>query len=382
MLKTSDLCDACETAQSCGLFFASFGRRRVFSGRIRTFRYQGGLQPLRDLVNEPGLDQVLVVDGAGMASGALFGDVMAAIAIRNGWAGVVVNGAIRDGTEIDGMDIGVKALGTLPKRASTTGAGERDVPVTFGGVTFVPGLRLVADEDGVIVLPAGMTETNIDVGDALAATAAYVAGAKPTSHSITTLDQLQRLFGPVGEASLRKEMAFIHPVYRRWIEASPFVVLATTGADGLDVSPRGDPAGFVVVEDDRTLLLPERRGNNRIDSLRNILVDPRVALIFFIPGVGETVRVNGRATISTDPALLDRLAMEGKPPQCVLRISVETVFFQCARAMQRSRLWSGSAARPAGVPTAGEMLEALTGGGIDGGRYDRELPQRQRATLY
>jgi PPOX class probable FMN-dependent enzyme len=203
-----------------------------------------------------------------------------------------------------------------------------------------------------------------------------------TSHTITTLDHLQRLFGPVGEASLRKEAAFIHPVYRRWIEASPFAVLATGGPGGLDASPRGDPAGFVVVENETTLLLPERRGNNRIDSLRNILADPRVALIFFIPGVGETVRVNGRASISTDPALLDRLAVDGKPPQCVLVISVDTVFFQCARAMQRSRLWSAPMARPAGVPTAGEMLQALTEGGIDGERYDTELPVRQRATLY
>lgn len=204
----------------------------------------------------------------------------------------------------------------------------------------------------------------------------------PTDHSITTLDQLQGLFGPVAEASLRKETATIAPVYRRWIEASPFVVLATSGPGGLDASPRGDPAGFVVVQDDRTLLLPERRGNNRVDSLRNILADPRVALLFFIPGVGETVRVNGRAAIRTDPALLERLAMDGKPPQCVLVVSVDTAFFQCARAMQRSRLWSAPAERPAGVPTAGEMLQGLTQGGIDGARYDAELPARQRTTLY
>jgi PPOX class probable FMN-dependent enzyme len=201
-------------------------------------------------------------------------------------------------------------------------------------------------------------------------------------HNITTLDQLQALFGPVGEASLRKETASVHPVYRRWIEASPFAVLATSGPAGLDASPRGDPTGFVVVEDEKTLLLPERRGNNRIDSLRNIVADPRVALLFFIPGVGETLRVNGRASITTDPLLLDRFAMDGKAPQCVLVISVETVFFQCARAMQRSRLWSAPADRPLGVPTAGEILQALTEGGMDGARYDEELPARQRATLY
>lgn len=200
-------------------------------------------------------------------------------------------------------------------------------------------------------------------------------------HTISTPDQLQALFGAVGEASVRKETGSIHPLYRRWIEASPFLVLATSGPGGLDASPRGDPAGFVVVQDEKTLLLPERRGNNRIDSLRNIVHDPRVGLLFFIPGVGETLRVNGRAVISTDPVLLDRLAMDGKRPQVVLAVTVETVFFQCARAMQRSRLW-GAMERPGGVPSAGEMLQSLTQGGIDGASYDRELPARQRATLY
>jgi len=203
-----------------------------------------------------------------------------------------------------------------------------------------------------------------------------------TPDTITTLDQLQQLFGPVSEAARRKEAAFIPPVYRRWIEASPFVVLATSGPEGLDASPRGDPAGFVVVEDEKTLLLPERRGNNRVDSLRNILADDRVALLFLIPGVGETLRVNGRAAISTSAALLDRFAVEGKRPQCVLRISVQTAFFQCGRAMQRSGLWLGTMERPAGVPTAGEMLQALTAGGIDGERYDSEAPARQRTSLY
>ncbi len=202
-------------------------------------------------------------------------------------------------------------------------------------------------------------------------------------HTLTDLASLQALFGPVGEASLKKEVPFIPPVYCAFIEASPFAVLATVGPDGLDASPRGDPAGFVVVQDDKTLLLPERRGNNRIDSLKNILADPRVALLFLIPGVGEALRVNGRASITTDPALLQRLAMEGKPPQCVLRIAVDTVFFQCARALQRSKLWQPvGESRPAGVPTPGAMLQALTEASIDGAQYDRELSARQRATLY
>jgi PPOX class probable FMN-dependent enzyme len=172
----------------------------------------------------------------------------------------------------------------------------------------------------------------------------------------------------------------LHPVYQRWIEASPFAVLATVGADGLDASPRGDPPGLVTVQDEHTLLLPERAGNNRIDSLKNILVDPRVALLFFVPGVGETVRVNGRARISVAPELLQRMAMEGKPPKCVLVITVEAVFFQCARAMKRASLWD--ARETPSVPTAGEMLASLTHNAIDGAAYDRALPARQRDTLY
>jgi regulator of ribonuclease activity A len=174
MLKTSDLCDACEAAEACELFFTGFGRRRVFAGDIRTYRYAGGLKPLRDLVNEPGEGKVLVIDGAGMLSRALFGDVMAALAARNGWAGVVVNGAIRDRAEIDAMDFGVKALGTVPRRADKAGGGDCDITLTFGGVTFVPGHRVVVDDDGVIVLPAGVTEADIDVAGAVAATSEYV----------------------------------------------------------------------------------------------------------------------------------------------------------------------------------------------------------------
>jgi regulator of ribonuclease activity A len=120
---------------------------------------------------------VLVIDGGGSMARAVFGDVMAGVASRNGWAGLVIHGAIRDGVEIDAMDIGVKALGTVPKRGQRTGAGEIDVPVSFGGVTFTPGCRVVADEDGVIVLPHGLTEKDIQTDDVVAATAAYAASA-------------------------------------------------------------------------------------------------------------------------------------------------------------------------------------------------------------
>ena len=202
-------------------------------------------------------------------------------------------------------------------------------------------------------------------------------------HAIETIAQLEALFGQPGEASIRKEVPFLHPAYRALIAASPFAVLATANAGSLDVSPRGDSPGFVAVQDEKTLLLPERRGNNRIDSLRNIVADPRVALLFLIPGVGETLRVNGRAGITVAPELLERFAVEGKKPQCVIVIHVESVFFQCARAIQRSRLWAPlpvDAHRS--VPTAGAILAALTAGEFDGATYDRELPARQQRTLY
>ena len=205
----------------------------------------------------------------------------------------------------------------------------------------------------------------------------------PRPCTIGSVAALEALFDPVGEASLRKEVPFLHPHYQAMIKASPFAVLATIGPDGLDASPRGDPAGFVEVQDEHTLLLPERRGNNRIDSLRNLLTDPRIALLFLIPGVAETLRVSGRATISVEPVLLERLRMNGQPPKCVLVITVESAFFQCGRAIARSNLWQPvppDAPRP--VPTPGEILEALTQSAIDGATYDRELPERQRRTLY
>lgn len=203
------------------------------------------------------------------------------------------------------------------------------------------------------------------------------------AHRITDPAALQALYGQPSQASVMKETDHVHPHYRAFIEAAPFVVLATVGPDGLDASPRGDPAGFVTVADDKTLLIPDRRGNNRIDSLRNILADPRVALLFLVPGVGETLRVNGRAGISTDPALLARFAMHDKPPRSVLVIDVETVFFQCSRALVRSALWDPARQiERASLPSTGRMLADLSAGTIDGQAYDRALPGRVRETLY
>ena len=203
------------------------------------------------------------------------------------------------------------------------------------------------------------------------------------NHFIDTRLELESLFDQVGEVSIKKEVSYLHPSYQAMISASPFVVLATAGLDGLDVSPRGDPPGFVHIKDEHTLWLPERRGNNRIDSLRNIIADSRVALFFLIPGNGETLRVNGRARICIDPQLLQRFAMQDKLPKCVLEISVDTVFFQCARAIQRSKLWEGISDEVGkSVPTPGAILQALTNSEVDGATYDRELPVRQKSTLY
>jgi len=201
--------------------------------------------------------------------------------------------------------------------------------------------------------------------------------------TISSLAELEALYGEPGEASLLKEVDRIIPAYRAFIEASPFVALATSGPEGLDCSPRGDAAGFVRVADEKTLLVPDRRGNNRIDSLRNILRDPRVALLFLIPGVGETLRVNGRAAIFVEPFLLESFAVDGKPPRSVIAITVEAVFFQCARAILRSELWNPQrhVARPS-LPSAGEILAAVSANHFDGEAYDKALPERQRMTLY
>lgn len=207
--------------------------------------------------------------------------------------------------------------------------------------------------------------------------------ATGNDHRILDIETLERLYGKPAAASVLKEVDYIHPHYKAFIGAAPFVVLATSGPDGLDVSPRGDPAGFVCVEDEKTLLIPDRRGNNRIDSLRNIIADPRVALLFMIPGVGETLRVNGSATILNDPALLARFAVDEKLPRTVLAVHVDTVFFQCSRAILRSRLWErGTHMERSALPSLGRILEDLGKSSIDGDQYDNELPERLRTTMY
>jgi len=200
---------------------------------------------------------------------------------------------------------------------------------------------------------------------------------------ITSVEQLEALYEQPGEASLVKEADRLTPLYRRLIEASPFMALATVGPDGLDCSPRGELGGVVHIEDERTLMLPDRRGNNRIDSLRNVVRDPRVGLLFLIPGSGSTLRVNGQARISIAPDLLERFAVDGKPPRSVLVISVEAVYFQCARAVVRAELWNPAHHVDArALPTAGQMLAEMTGARIGGDAYDEEWPERARKTMW
>lgn len=202
-------------------------------------------------------------------------------------------------------------------------------------------------------------------------------------YQISDTEALEAMYGAPITAAIKKEVDYIHPHYRKFIEAAPFVVLATSGPGGLDASPRGDPAGFVQVHDEQTLLLPDRRGNNRIDSLRNILHDPRVALFFLIPGIGETLRINGKATIQTDPALLEKFSIDGKLPRTVLVVKVEAVFFQCSRAVLRSQLWNPAHhIERSALPSAGTILEDLSNAEIDGRKYDSDLPGRLKTTMY
>ncbi|MFL6797151.1 MAG: pyridoxamine 5'-phosphate oxidase family protein [Xanthobacteraceae bacterium] len=211
-----------------------------------------------------------------------------------------------------------------------------------------------------------------------------MAPAVSQDHLITSAAQLDALFPepPIGNA-ITKEIDHINASYRALIEAAPFFAMATSGPEGLDCSPRGDPAGFVRVADERTLLIPDRRGNNRIDSLRNLVRDPRVALMFMIPGCGEVVRVIGRAAISADPKLCAEFPINGKLPKVVLVVTVERVYYQCPKALVRSQLWEpASWTDRKTLPTPGKILNEITGGRHDADKHDREYPERLKATIY
>lgn len=202
--------------------------------------------------------------------------------------------------------------------------------------------------------------------------------------TIDSIAALEALYTPAPvAASIVKVTDHITPHYRQLIAASPFMALATSGPEGLDCSPRGDRPGFVRVADARTLMIPDRRGNNRIDSLRNIVTDPRVALLFLLPGSGTTFRVNGSATLSDEPALLESFTIDGHRPRSVIVVSVEAAYFQCARAIVRSGLWDPARhVVSAELPTPGEILAALSDDTVGGRRYDEEWPTRAAKTMW
>src|SRR5215212_4869846 len=200
-----------------------------------------------------------------------------------------------------------------------------------------------------------------------------------TDHLITSIEHLEALYGLPAGPAVFKEIDHVSAEYRAFIEAAPFFVLASVGPEGVDCTPRGDEPGFVRVADERTLLIPDRRGNNRIDSLRNIVRDPRVPLLFLVPGVGETFRVIGRASLSTDPALLETFVFAGKTPRAVIVVTVERVYYQCSKAIIRSKLWDpASLVDRTSLPSNGTILAAITHGKEGGEEYDRAYPARLR----
>ncbi|AMM86850.1 pyridoxamine 5'-phosphate oxidase family protein [Martelella sp. AD-3] len=201
--------------------------------------------------------------------------------------------------------------------------------------------------------------------------------------TVTTVAELRALYGEPGQAARAKVAPALTLAYRRWIEASPFLALATAGPEGLDCSPRGDDGAVVRIADEKTVLLPDWRGNNRTDSLANIVRDPRVALLFMVPGSNNTLRINGRAVVAVEPALLESFETEGRHPRSVIVVTIAEVYFQCARALIRSALWSSERlVDPKSLPSAGEMTKDASEMAFDAEAYDREWPERAAKSMW
>lgn len=202
------------------------------------------------------------------------------------------------------------------------------------------------------------------------------------SGRIDSIEGLEAIYGDAMPRALTKELDHISEHYQAFVEASPFMILSSVGPEGLDSSPRGDPAGFCRVVDRHTVLIPDRRGNNRIDTLRNIVRDPRCSLLFLVPTVGETLRINGQAEISVEPELLASFEMEGKLPRSVIKVTAERVYFQCTKALVRSKLWDATGwpeKRP--TPTAGQILKGIEAS-FDAKTYDAAYPEHMKSTIY
>ena len=198
---------------------------------------------------------------------------------------------------------------------------------------------------------------------------------------INTLEDLHAHYGQPAEAATVKVTPHLTPAYRTWIDRARFCILTTAGPEGTDGSPRGDEGPVVTVLDPQTLALPDWHGNNRIDSLRNIVRDPRVSLMFLIPGANNALRVNGSAKLAADPDLRARFERGGKQPRTVIVISIAEVYSQCARALIRSELWT-SGDQSQGLPTVGDMLREISQGRIDGTAYDTDWPTRAAQTMW
>ncbi len=198
---------------------------------------------------------------------------------------------------------------------------------------------------------------------------------------VETIEDLEALYGEPKVTSTAKVADRMVPVYRRWIEASRFCVLTTVGPEGTDGSPRGDDGPVVLELDERTLAMPDWRGNDRIDSLRNVVTDGRVSLMFMVTGSNNVVRVNGQARVSADEALLARFERNGQVPRSVIVITIGEIYFQCARALMRSRLWT-SGDESEGLPSAGQILKEMTSGEVGGESYDRDWPERAKKSLW
>jgi len=186
--------------------------------------------------------------------------------------------------------------------------------------------------------------------------------------NIDSIEKLRALYEAPSVNSLKKQTDSLNKTYRQWLEQSCFFVIASVGADGTDCTPRGDKTGKAfAIADNKTILIPDRRGNNRLDTLSNIINDPRVALLFFIPGIEQSVRVTGRATISTDKKLLDQFALEDSRPITCIRVHIDAVYFQNSRALARSGLWTSQVVNTAAVPTPEQMIRSVEADANPGG---------------
>lgn len=198
--------------------------------------------------------------------------------------------------------------------------------------------------------------------------------------TVEDIATLEALYDAPVPTALKKVATALTPLYRRWIGASRFCVLSTVGPEGTDATPRGDDGPVVRIVDDRTLWLPDWRGNNRLDALRNIVRDGRVSLMFLVPGCNNVIRVNGRAVLSDDPEVVGHFDQSGRSPKTVIVITIEELYFQCAKALMRSRLWTAETGA-ASVPTAGQFIAEMDEG-FDADGYDLTYEDHAKGRMW